>query len=160
MLYQEFDALIILAHDLFDRYQRLAHASVGHLKEDLLGLIDDLVDLTLIAIGQRGDLSGCADQAAHHGAALHNVGIVLYVDRGRHVVNQRDEVAGAADHFQLIQSREIIYKGDIICRKAAFVQPQDSSIDHLVRFAVKVFGLKKGRYLDHRIGINQQAAED
>ncbi len=89
MFEHELDMVVIVCDELFDMHQLAADAPLRHLKEQLLGLVDHLIDLALIFISQRGDLPCGRDEPTQGALPLDDARIVLNVHRGWHGIDQR-----------------------------------------------------------------------
>ena len=126
---QIINAIHHIVHHQAHRRQVTPDAPLRHVEDELLGAINHFVDVLSLFIGQGRDLARRADQPAQGGRALHDVGVVLNIDGGRDVVDQRGDVGRAAHLLQQVAPLQLIHQGDKVGRLAALVQVKDCLID-------------------------------
>ena len=130
-------------------------------REELrLGTVDDLADVTLFFVADAGDLAGGADEVPQYALALHDAGVLDSVEgRGREVDEAR-QVGRATDLVEMTLPFEDLAHGDDVDRLATLVELQHRCVDRAVVLAIEVLGLQQLGYLDDRVLVDEQRAQD
>ena len=142
VLLQVLDAVNDLFHCPLDGHEVPPVALLGDAEDLLFGLVHDVISAFAPFVGQRSDAACGGDQSSQDRSALHNVGVVLHVDGGRHGIDERGDVRGATHLVQLLTPSQLIAEGDEVNRLAAFVQVQRGLIDPAMLLAVEVCGFQ------------------
>src|SRR5690606_9945235 len=92
------------------------------------------------AVAELGDAAGGRDQPPQQCLFRDDLCVVAGVERGGHGGDQRVQVGGTADAFQLAATLQLGGDGDRIDRLAPPVQVEDGLVDGLVSGPVEVVG--------------------
>ena len=102
------DHLHVLGQQVLQVGQVLRHPPVRHLVDEVLGLVDRLLDVVGQGEGEVGDLLGGVDQPAQGGVLLDDAGVVAHGPRGRHGVDECEEIWLAAELVEAASPPELL----------------------------------------------------
>ena len=95
----------IVIEDLADMGKISRCAIRANPRQQLFGTAESYVGVHRSLVSYGGYIAACMDDLAHNGGAIHNLGVVLYVNRSRHSEDKLTQIGSTSNSFQPILKR-------------------------------------------------------
>lgn len=153
------DALESVFEDRLDRHEILFDIFLRNPEESLLSFVEDFLDIFGFVVAHFEDVAGCADESAEHGFFLDDFGIVDDIGRRRDGVDERCQVAGAADPIESTLFFESVGDAQDVQRLAILIEFEHDLVDVVVGVFVEVSRLEEVGDLDDGVFVQHQRTE-
>ena len=148
----------VLKHGI-NRNKRFFHELLRDIHEFALGLVKQIFHILVFAKAQGGDLAGCLNHPAERGLFLGRLGVVRHMRRSRHDVRQLEQIAPSPDLLQIAHFRKAVGEREDVNRFVATEQVNHGLENETVAVAIKIIGRNNICDFDHRVFIEQKAAQ-
>jgi len=142
------------AQDCLQTGNVLLDMTLADVKQLAFSFLDELLEITAFIVSDTGNLLRSFNQPPSQSLLGHNLGILLHMGGGRHVIGQFGEIGGPAHKIQKASTLQLVGKGKNINGAMFFIQLGYSFINTLVFGVIKIFKGDSVSYFYNRITIN------
>src|SRR5579863_10279172 len=128
-------------------------------EDELFGFFQCKIGVNFV-VSDSSYFAGGVNQPTQDSGTLDDAPIVLDVAAGGNLVDQRCDIAGTTNILQFVAPLQFVADGDEVCRLALLVKLHDHLIDGAVRVAIEIVGSQEISYLDNRLWVNNDTAQD
>ncbi len=137
-----FEALEIVANDVFDREEADADAVFGELEDGGFGVVEDGVGAVFALKGALLNIVRGMNEIAEDGFFFDDARVVLDVGDAGHAVGEGGEIGSAAGGFKIAAAVEFFGEGDEVDGLLAFAEGDHLGEDAAVLVEEEILGLE------------------